>query len=242
MPLPKPLETLKTELGDLQVQDLPAALKALQNLMPGAAPKKKDILALQGRLESANADRRNNIVSAEDYDLRLSRVRYDFLQLLEILQEADFEAPSTPTAAQVGAVPKFMVVYDVADEPFATRLNRHLFLAKRGGKLKTYNVHADLQDGIATESAQQQLADTDYLLCLVTLNFLTSAWLDFVWAALSAGKRVIPLRIADISLDGSGLERYKTLPTQNRTLSAFPNEDAAYNDVTTELMRLIPKG
>ncbi len=236
------LETTKSTLRDLSVTDLGGALKHLQGLIPGTAPKKKDILALQGRLETVNSERRNNLITFDDLDIKTSRVRYDFLSLLEILEEKDFDAVAAPAEKQVSAVPKFMFVYDVEEETFATKLNKHLFLYKRNGKLKIYNVHLDVPAGEQVmPEAKKQLADTDYIICLVTLNLLTGEWLDFIWDSLNAGKRVIPVRIADISLDESGLEKYRSLPSQNRTVSAFKNEDAAYADIAAEIIRLLPR-
>lgn len=237
----QPLETTKATLNALCVTDLGGALKNLQALLPGSAPRKKDILALQGRLESVNSDRRNNLIGLDDIDLKMSRIRYDFLSLVEILEDKDFTELSAPAEKKVAAVPKFMFVYDVEEEGFATKLNRHLILYKRSGKLKIYNVYADLSSGDALEEAKNQLADTDYIICLFTLNLITGDWLDFIWESMNAGKRVIPVRIADISLDGSGLEKYKSLPSQNRTVSAFKNEDAAYADIAAEIIRLLPK-
>ncbi|MBL7783880.1 MAG: toll/interleukin-1 receptor domain-containing protein [Saprospiraceae bacterium] len=235
------LQNTKNTLGDQCVTDLSGALKNLQSLLPGAAPKKKDILALQGRLESVNTEKRNNLIDFDDYDIKMSRIRYDFLGLVESLSEQDFDEVATPAERQVGAVPKFMFVYDVEEEPFATKLNKHLFLQKRSGKLRIYNVYADLKAGDPVEEAKKELADTDYIICLFTLNLITGVWLDFIWECLSAGKRVIPVRIADIPLDGSGLEKYKSLPSQNRTISAFKSEDAAYADIATEIGRLLPR-
>lgn len=235
------LQNTKNTLSEQAVSDPGAALKNLQGLLPGSAPKKKDILSLQGRLESLNAERRNNLIAFDEYDIKLSRIRYDFLGLLESLADKDFEETSAPSQQQVGAVPKFMFVYTVEEEPFATKLNKHLFLQKKSGKLKIYNVHSDLQAGDPMEAARQELADTDYIICLVTLELLIGEWLDFIWESLQAGKRVIPVRIADISLKDSGLEKYKSLPSQNRMVSDFKSEDAAYADIATEIGRLLPR-
>lgn len=235
------LETTKATLRDLSVTDLTGAIKHLQGLIPGSAPKKKDILTLYGRLESVNSERRNNLITFDDLDIKTSRIRFDFLSLLEVLKEEDFKEVTTPVEKKVAAVPKFMFVYDVEEEAFATKLNKHLYLYKRNGKLKTYNIHADANGGEVLEEAKKQLEDTDYIICLVTLNLLTGEWLDFIWDSLNAGKRVIPVRIADISLDESGLEKYRSLPSQNRTISAFKNEDAAYADIAAEIVRLLPR-
>jgi Effector-associated domain 11 len=235
------LEKTKSTLSELSVTDPAAALKNLKGLMPGSAPKKKDILALEGRLESLNAERRNNLINFDEFDIKFSRIRYDFLGLLETLTDQDFAEVTVPVEKKVGAVPKFMFVYDVEEEPFATKLNKHLFLQKKSGKLKIYNVHADFMAGDPVEAAQQELADTDYIICLFTLNLITGVWLEFIWESLQAGKRVIPVRISDMSLQDSGLEKYKSLPSQNRTVSAFKNEDAAYADIAAEIIRLLPR-
>lgn len=232
------LETTKATLRDLSTSDLNGALKHLQGLIPGSAPKKKDILILQGRLESVNAERRNNLITYDEVDIRISRIRFDFLSLLEVLKEEDFKEVATPAKRQV---PKFMIVYEVNDEEYATKLNKHLFLQKRNGKLITYNVHSDIMWGDPMIEAQKQLADTDYIICLYTLNFITSMWIDFAWESVNAGKRIIVVRIADISLEESGLEKYRSLPSQNRTISAFKNEDAAYADIAAEIVRLLPR-
>ncbi len=57
--------------------------------------------------------------------------------------------------------------------------------------------------------------------------------------ALGQGKRIIPVRIENFDLDGSGLEKLRSLPTMNRTISDFPNSDAAYTDIVSEIKKLL---
>ncbi len=241
MPLTKPLAQIKTDLQDILVSDPGAALKSLQTLLPATAAKKKDILMLMARLETAGVERRSGAFADAEIDTKINRVRFDFLALIDTLVEKDFEEVSVAAAAPIAAVPKFMIVYDVEAEPQATRLNKFLFLLKRSGKMSIYNVHADLKAGDPVEEAKNQLKDTDYILCLMTLDLMFNPdWLDFIWNARDAGKRVIPIRIADISLQDSGLEKFKSLPTQNRMLSSFNSEDAAFTDIVTEIRKLLP--
>lgn len=241
MPLTKPLAEVKIDLQDIQVSDLGAALKNLQTLLPATASKKKDILMLMAKLETALAERRSGAFSDAETDTKIGRVRFDFLGLIDALEEKDFVEVAVAAAAPVGKVPKFLIVYDVSAEPQATRLNKFLFLLKRSGKMSTYNVYADLQAGDPVEEAKNQLADTDYILCLMTLDLMFNMdWLDFIWNARDAGKRVIPIRVADISLQDSGLEKFKSLPSQNRTISNFNSEDAAFTDIVTEIRKLLP--
>ena len=234
------LETTKSTLSTLSTTNLGEAIKNLQGLLPGTAPKKKEILMLLGNLEALNQERRNDTIAFDELNTGMNRIRRNFLDLVGTLTESDFAETTTAPAQQVKAVPKFMFVYDVEDEDYATKLNKHLFLYNRNGKLSIYNVLKGVV-GDPVEEAQKQLADTDYIICFFTLNLLMGRWLDFIWESLKAGKRVIPVRIADISLDESGLEKYRSLPSQNRTISAFKSEDAAYADIAAEIIRLLPR-
>lgn len=241
MPLTKPLAEVKTDLQDILVSDLGAALKNLQTLLPATASKKKDILMLMARLETTGVERRSGAFSDAEVDTKIGRVRFDFLGLIETLEEKDFEDVTLAASAPVATVPKFMIVYDVSAEPQATRLNKFLFLLKRSGKMSTYSVYSDLKAGDPVEEAKNHLKDTDYILCLMTLDLMFNMdWLDFIWNARDAGKRVIPIRVADISLQDSGLEKFKSLPSQNRTISNFNSEDAAFTDIVTEIRKLLP--
>ncbi|MCC6283558.1 MAG: hypothetical protein IT262_23330 [Saprospiraceae bacterium] len=234
------LETTKATLSTLSATNLGEAIKNLQSLLPGAAPKKKDILMLLGNLETLNQERRNDTLGFDELNTGMNRIRRNFLDLVGSLQESDFAETATAPAEQVKAVPKFMFVYDAEDEDYATKLNKHLFLYQRNGKLAIYNVIKGVA-GDPIEEAKKQLAETDYIICFFTINLLVGSWLDFIWDSLKAGKRVIPVRIADISLDESGLEKYRSLPSQNRTISAFKTEDAAYADIAAEIVRLLPR-
>ncbi|TNE60591.1 MAG: TIR domain-containing protein [Bacteroidetes bacterium] len=150
-------------------------------------------------------------------------------------------AAVNPTLQSTSAVPKFVVVYDNQDTPHLEALKRHLFILKATKKIRLYNVHEagageDIQARAATE-----LSDADYILVLITPNlFNTETWFNLVIEALANGKRVIPVYIEKLDIDGTGLEKLKSLPTMNRTVSDFPNTDAAYADIVTEIKKLLP--
>ncbi len=153
-------------------------------------------------------------------------------------------APGPPSAAPVpapSAIPKFVMVYDVADTPHCQLLNKYLNILKITKKIRVYNVQDALAADLMT-SAETEIAGADYLLVLITVNLTNSPdWLGLVLQTLEQGRRVIPIRIEKVNYDGTGLERLRALPSMNRAVADFPNLDAAYTDIVTELRKLLPK-
>ncbi|MDX1911060.1 MAG: trypsin-like peptidase domain-containing protein [Saprospiraceae bacterium] len=150
--------------------------------------------------------------------------------------------PSTSPATAVSAVPKFVVVYDVADTPQCQALNKHLNILKITKKIRVYNVHEALPGEDPVVRATNELSDADYILALVTVNLFNAAeWFGMVYEAMEKGRRIIPIRIEKADIEGTGLEKMKSLPTMGRSISDFPSPDAAYTDVVGELKKLLPR-
>ncbi|MEQ1743940.1 MAG: trypsin-like peptidase domain-containing protein [Saprospiraceae bacterium] len=144
-------------------------------------------------------------------------------------------------ATTAGAVPKFVVVYDAADTPHCQTLSKHLFLLKATKKIQLYNVHEAPPGEDLFARAEAEVAGADYVLVLITQNlFSVEAWFMLILKAIETGKRVIPVHIEKFDIAGSGLERLRALPTQNRSLSDFPTLDAAYSDIVAEIKKLVP--
>ena len=147
-----------------------------------------------------------------------------------------------PVAATTNAIPKFVIVYDNLDTPVCQTLNRHLFILKATKKIHIYNVNEAPPGEDVQALAGQELAAADYILCLITANlFREELWFTLILSALESGKRVIPVRIEQFDIEGTGLEKLRSLPTMNRTISDFPNADAAFADIVTEIKKLVPK-
>ncbi len=148
----------------------------------------------------------------------------------------------TPPAPVVATIPKFMIVYDkVNDTDHYKMLSRHLNILKVTKKIRVYDVH-DPNALHPLADAETALADTDYLLVLVTVNLFNSEdWYGLVQKALAQGRRVIPIRILEADYNGTGLESLRSSPSQGRAVSDFPNLDAAYFDIVTEIRKLLPK-
>lgn len=150
-------------------------------------------------------------------------------------------APEPPVAVATGSAPKFVVVYDTHDTAHSQVLNKHLFLLKATKKIQLYNVHEAPAGADVAAVAESEINAADYVLVLITQNlFNDETWFHLILKALESGKRVVPVNIEKFDLTGSGLERLRALPTQNRTVSDFPTPDAAFNDIVAEIKKLIP--
>lgn len=150
---------------------------------------------------------------------------------------------TTPTVVQapVSAIPKFVVVYDIADDAYCKLLNKHLNVLKITKKLRVYNVNEAGADEDPLVRAEKELADADYLVPLVTVNLFSSDWFGIVFDAIEKGRRMIPIRINNADMEGTGLEKLRGLPTLNRSVADFPNQDAAYTDIVGEIKKLLQR-
>lgn len=243
--LPKPLAEIKADLqGLLAADEVAKAISALQNLLPGIAEKRSQAILLEGRLSQITRDHDvKGIVKLDDYQLETARIRDSMLQLVNSLEEKDFD-PVAGTHAQppVAAIPKFVIIYDLADSDQNKMLNKHLNVLKITKKIRVHNVQDVLGGENPLERAQQELAAADYLLVLITVNLFNSPdWFEMVFNAMGEGRRIIPIRMEQADFEGTGLEKLKSLPSMNRAVSQFKNADDAYVDIVTELRKLLPK-
>ena len=156
---------------------------------------------------------------------------------------APVETPKTPTAAAPPAsdLVKFVVLCDPADEKHAKKLSAHLNMLRRRGKIALFLCPFDIPPGeMVSDYADKEIAKADYLLCLVTVDFLNGPWFETTFAAFSSGKKTVPILVNRVDLEGSGLEKLRSLPSQGRTIASFSDEDIAYTDIVAEIRRLLP--
>ncbi len=245
MPLPKPLAAIQNDLQELLANDLAATIKSLQNMLPAGAEKRGQTILLEGRLSQISRDHNiAGIVALDDYQLETARIRDAVLKMIAGLEEKDFDAaaPGAPAQSPVAAVPKFVIIYDIADSDQCKMLNKHLNILKITKKIRVYNVQDALGGENPLERANQEIADADYLLVLITVNLFNSPeWFELVFNAMGEGRRIIPVRMEQADFEGTGLEKLRSLPSMNRAVSQFKNPDDAYVDIVTELRKLLPK-
>lgn len=116
MPLAQPLETLRKELEAQLVDDLAAALKSLQTLLPEKSEKYGLVIVLLGRLNDANEARMRDTLADDDLQRKYNRIRADLLDLVQGLEEADFDpvaVSSSAATAKIAAVRQGSVLYRI---------------------------------------------------------------------------------------------------------------------------------
>jgi formylglycine-generating enzyme required for sulfatase activity len=113
----------RRQLVDLLTEDLAAALSALRQMLPETAEKHAQVIALLARLKDANKERIRNTIRLDDYQHRIDAIRAECLDLINGLEEADFEppAPAGKTAANDSKTRHGSVLYRV---PKAMRLRK----------------------------------------------------------------------------------------------------------------------
>lgn len=245
MPLPKPLPEIKSDLQALIADDDSGkAISTLRGLLPEASEKNNQVILLEAKLSKTDKDRRRQLTSQENLTIAYSQINEALLDLILNLEEKDFDPAAAGVSAQpsVAAVPKFVIIYDMADSSQCKMLNKHLNILKITKKIRVYNVQEAMAGEDPVERAKQEMADADYLLVLITVNLFNSPeWFEMVFNAMGEGRRIIPVRMEQADFEGTGLEKLKSLPSMNRAVSQFKNPDDAYVDIVTELRKLLPK-
>ncbi|MDZ4682085.1 MAG: SUMF1/EgtB/PvdO family nonheme iron enzyme [Saprospiraceae bacterium] len=108
MPLTQRLAELQKNIREILIEDLPAAIRALGGLLPDGSEKHSIALSMLAQINEANKAHFRNTLSPEEYARRIDTVRANFLDLLNALEEADFEEPlvvgKSNTSARTGSV------------------------------------------------------------------------------------------------------------------------------------------
>ncbi len=237
------LSELKGLLRQLLIEDLDKALQMAKSTLPEASPKARQVLLLVGQQADLKKSIARGIVDQADIELRTNKIRSVLIDLVESLEGRDLEAPTGILAPVMATCPKFVIVYGQEDQAAATLLNRHLNVLKLTKKIKVYNVNEALAGENPLERAEQEWADADYMLALITVGLFNAPdWFGMVYNALGEGRRVIPILIQRADFEGTGLEKLKSLPRAHPAVSDFANVDEAYTDIVSEIRRLLPKG
>lgn len=164
-------------------------------------------------------------------------IKHGLLGLFDRL-EKDPPEPGPPPPA---GPPKFVLVYDRADDAHCKALNRNLTLLKRADKIRVYNVYENF-GGDVIAASEKEIETADYVLALVTANLFYSEddWIGVLERANQAGRKVIPIRfeeVAEYSL--TFFAKLAALPRSKSTVKDFAGADAAYTEIVTEIRKLL---
>jgi Effector-associated domain 11 len=235
------LEEIKNTLENAIVEDLDRSFDYFLKVLPAASPKREQLLLLKGQYSDWKKRETEGVITREEAGVGVTRTRKALLEMTAGLTEGDFAEKQEQAPPIAAAVPKFTVIYDLADQPHCTKLNRHLnLLHKILKKIRVYNVH-EIGEGNPVEAAVENLKDTDYILVLITANLFNSLdWFEMVYQAIGERRRVIPILVSKYEIDDdTGLNKLRSLPTMGRWVSDFASEDEAYSDIVSSLKKLL---
>lgn len=229
------------------------AIALLTELDKGAkAGLETDLIIQSARYTRITGDYLRGGIFMKDRDSVLAQIREALLALADklpaplptttISEKVLTRTPTPPPATANGPV-RFVLLYDVADKDAADRIHRQLFVAQKTNKITLFRVHEASSAADLMESARQACLEADYVLCLISNN-LTSGeapWFSLMLEMYEAKKIIIPIRLQVMDLTGTGIERVRGIPSLNRTVMDFPNLDAAFADIATEIGKLFKK-
>jgi V8-like Glu-specific endopeptidase len=137
-------------------------------------------------------------------------------------------------------IPKFVILYNQNDTNAAKTLSKHLAILKFTKKLRLYDVHIDVKPGEdMLARINDELMDAKFALCLITPNFASDEAIFGTALSLPKGVTLIPLKIEKTDLDGTGIEKLKSLPSLGRAVADFNTSEAGFADIAENIKKLI---
>jgi len=107
MTIAKSIPALRKELQAMLVEDLPATLTALKELLPETCDKHGQVIALQAGLKQLNKDKTLGVIDMAEYRKGLARISADCYDLIKDLEEEDFSpASAKATEGKAGEASK----------------------------------------------------------------------------------------------------------------------------------------
>lgn len=146
------------------------------------------------------------------------------------------EQASPPKPGQ--GAKKFFLLYAEEDRDQVATLQKHMFLLEKQGRVNLFDMHA-FSVGNTAEDMDKELREADFILALVTYNFIFSmdAWIE---KAEALGKNnVIPVLLNEYDLTGSFLADRKALPSNNTPVELWDNTDRAYVDIVQNIRKIL---
>lgn len=149
----------------------------------------------------------------------------------------------TESATLSGRRCRVFVSYARIDEPYRRRLDVHLAPLVRDGLIEVWSdqsveVGADWQHDI-----EHELATADVVIFLVTPDFVASAYCfekelpEAMRRHDEDGLRLLPVYVKSVDLTNLPIRRFQGLPTDLRPISAWPDQDEAWLQVSQGVRR-----
>src|SRR5512132_70244 len=135
--------------------------------------------------------------------------------------------------------------YSHDDEEYRKKLGKHLSVLRRAGLITDWH-DREIDAGTAwQEEIDRHLLSADIVLLLVSASFIASdyCWGDEMTKALARHKqgkaRVIPIILHPCGWLMTPLRALQGVPRDNKTISLWSNEHAAFDHVVSEIAKVV---
>ena len=135
--------------------------------------------------------------------------------------------------------------YSHDDEEYRKKLGKHLTVLRRAGLITDWH-DRDIDAGASwQEEIDRHLLSADIVLLLVSASFIASdyCWGDEITKALARHKekkaRVIPIILHPCGWLMTPLKELQGVPRDNKAISLWTNEHAAFDHVVTEIAKVV---
>ena len=128
-------------------------------------------------------------------------------------------------------------MYDEIDKDQIIKFKKHLYPMQRNGKILLYDMH-EFSAGNQNQETQKNLENSDFILAMITYNFLFSS-LDLVEVARSKGKIIIPILLNESFIEETFMKNFRPLPSNKIPVEKWDNESGAYVDIVINLRKIL---
>lgn len=137
------------------------------------------------------------------------------------------------------------ISYSHKDAEILSRLHTHLAVLRRSGQISGWYDRSILAGGVIDTEISKELENCNLFLAIVSPDFLDSSYcyekeMNRAFERHDAGQiRLIPIIVEPCDWIHTPLSRFKALPKDGKPISEWPNPNNAYQDIVSELRRIV---
>ena len=193
-------------------------------------------------------DALEGIITREDMEVKYAKITKALLNFIDVLRakikkSADgFDEVVMTDPPIFEGKKQILLLYAMDDKLWLEKINKHLFLLKRQSNLHFVDLHADVPLSVSdVDFYQEKLIDVAYkVLCLVTPNCFSPSLYPLIEKASLDGK-LIPIKIATIDIENTVFAKIQGLPSNQKFITEWPDENSGFVDIATALRQFFGK-
>ncbi|MEZ4995562.1 MAG: trypsin-like peptidase domain-containing protein [Saprospiraceae bacterium] len=167
----------------------------------------------------------------------------DYLSAAGSSNKGQEEEPPTKDERMEATGPvRIFWMYDESAQEMADQLKVFFKIKERKGEIEIFDMHrvaaGDQISADVDETIDAELAASNLVMCLITPMFLATN-IELAESARDQKKRIIPVLLSEVPLDDTFMKGLVTLPKRPPYVPLWPNRDAAFLHIYSEVSRTI---